>query len=574
MTQLFIDGKQAVIPEDFNVTVYYENAYFTKSSTYSLDVELPMPENRHIFGMMSRMDKTKKQATYSAILIADGIRLVYGSAIVTGVTDTSVKVQLMSGNSEFNYILDDESYIDEVSWDYVEGDKSPFNGQCQILNVQVEDEFEMSMIKTVSGWVKNGDYRVSVGGFCLPYLTEIIKRIIRYKGYKVGYNLFDECWMKNILVIGGFKSSRCRSYDYKNQYSSAFYMPHWTYSELFSNMEDFAGVVVSVNDRQRTVSLIPLNEYFSTDIVSIDEVVDEYEVEVDTESSEEKNSTINNIKYDFPSNAVDNYDRLSDDIRFNATRYEASSYEEAKAKWTKDNEANKVKTLYTAENRYYINKEEDNSNEFKEVDIYGDLIRDEESDNYTSLKIAPVKIEQINVGLYSEPDTRGNCHKVEDLEMNIPVTRYDSKKIKQDIDNIQTFIDENRSLEEESNKDIMEIALVEETKIKCGNYGEIPLVSTFIDCKQKVDEQSQDFSPFSLSLKNVCEQSIGRIQAELDKIESSITYKISFRYKKIPEINKTFLIHNQKYVAKKLEIKVTAKGWNRIIDGEFYKINN
>jgi hypothetical protein len=573
MTQLFIDGKQAVIPEDFNVTVYYENAYFTKSSTYSLDVELPMPENRHIFGMMSRMDKTKKQATYSAILIADGIRLVYGSAIVTGVTDTSVKVQLMSGNSEFNYILDDESYIDEVSWDYVEGDKSPFNGQCQILNVQVEDEFEMSMIKTVSGWVKNGDYRVSVGGFCLPYLTEIIKRIIRYKGYKVGYNLFDECWMKNILVIGGFKSSRCRSYDYKNQYSSAFYMPHWTYSELFSNIEDFAGVVVSVNDRQRTVSLIPLNEYFSTDILSIEEVVDEYEVEVDTESSEEKNSTINNIKYDFPSNAVDNYDRLSDDIRFNATRYEASSYEEAKAKWTKDNKANKVKTLYTAENRYYINKEEDNSNEFKEVDIYGDLIRDEESDNYTSLKIAPVKIEQINVGLYSEPDTRGNCHKVEDLEMNIPVTRYDSKKIKQDIDNIQTFIDENRSLEEESNKDIMEIALVEETKIKCGSYGEIPLVSTFIDCEQKVDEQSQGFSPFSLSLKNVCEQSIGRIQAELDKIESNITYKISFRYKKIPEINKTFLIHNQKYVAKKLEIKVTAKGWNRIIDGEFYKIN-
>jgi hypothetical protein len=317
---------------------------------------------------------------------------------------------------------------------------------------------------------------------------------------------------------------------------------------------------------------VPLNKYFSSEVVVVDEVVDEYEVEVDTESSEEKNSTINNVKYDYPSGAVDSYDCFSDDVRFNATKYEGSTYDEIKAKWAKDKSTDKVKTIYVANNRYYINKVVDGDNEFTEVDIYGDLIRDEDSDTYTSLKIVPVKITTENVGLYSDPDSRGNCHKVADLEMNIPVTRYDSKHIKQDIDNIQTFIDEEKSLDDEDEKDIMEIALVEETKINCGSYGDIAVMSAYIDSGQKVDEQKQDYSPYSLSLKNVCEQSIGRIQAELNKIESSVTYKISFKYKKIPDINKVFLIHNQKYVATKLEIKVTPKGWDRIIEGEFYKV--
>lgn len=48
MTELYIDGQLAALPEGFNITFTSENPYFTRSSNYSLDIELPMPANSHI----------------------------------------------------------------------------------------------------------------------------------------------------------------------------------------------------------------------------------------------------------------------------------------------------------------------------------------------------------------------------------------------------------------------------------------------------------------------------------------------------------------------------------------------
>ena len=49
MTELYIDGQLAALPEGFNITFTSENPYFTRSSNYSLDIELPMPANHAIF---------------------------------------------------------------------------------------------------------------------------------------------------------------------------------------------------------------------------------------------------------------------------------------------------------------------------------------------------------------------------------------------------------------------------------------------------------------------------------------------------------------------------------------------
>ena len=46
MTELYIDGQLAALPEGFNITFTSENPYFTRSSNYSLDIELPMPAHR------------------------------------------------------------------------------------------------------------------------------------------------------------------------------------------------------------------------------------------------------------------------------------------------------------------------------------------------------------------------------------------------------------------------------------------------------------------------------------------------------------------------------------------------
>lgn len=64
MTELYIDGQLATLPEGFNITFTSENPYFTRSSNYSLDIELPMPANHAIFKHVNRLDVTKKKLSF------------------------------------------------------------------------------------------------------------------------------------------------------------------------------------------------------------------------------------------------------------------------------------------------------------------------------------------------------------------------------------------------------------------------------------------------------------------------------------------------------------------------------
>ena len=104
MTELYINGQLAVLSEDFYFTLASENPYFTRSSNYSLDIELPMSANYAIFGHINRLDVTKKKTILTAVLMVDARCLLSGSAVLMSVEETRVKVQLVSGNAEFNLL--------------------------------------------------------------------------------------------------------------------------------------------------------------------------------------------------------------------------------------------------------------------------------------------------------------------------------------------------------------------------------------------------------------------------------------------------------------------------------------
>ena len=63
MIELLINHQPAELPADFSFSMEYENEFFTKSSEYSLDIELPLkdsPANRRIFGQLHRITTAKK----------------------------------------------------------------------------------------------------------------------------------------------------------------------------------------------------------------------------------------------------------------------------------------------------------------------------------------------------------------------------------------------------------------------------------------------------------------------------------------------------------------------------------
>lgn len=117
MIQLYLDGKLAIPKENQTIKFTTENSFFTKSASYTYDVELPLAlvENRRIFGFIHRMDQSKEPRVLTAVLIVDNVTVLSGTAHITSVTETAVKVQLLGEAASYNYGNKmDDTYIDSL----------------------------------------------------------------------------------------------------------------------------------------------------------------------------------------------------------------------------------------------------------------------------------------------------------------------------------------------------------------------------------------------------------------------------------------------------------------------------
>ncbi len=117
MIQLYLDGKPAIPKENQTIKFTTENSFFTKSASYTYDIELPiaLAENRSIFGFINRMDQSKEPRILTAVLIVDNVTVLSGTAHITSVTETAVKVQLLGEAASYNYGNKmDDTYIDSL----------------------------------------------------------------------------------------------------------------------------------------------------------------------------------------------------------------------------------------------------------------------------------------------------------------------------------------------------------------------------------------------------------------------------------------------------------------------------
>lgn len=117
MTELFIDGKIAIPNQAANIKLTSENIYFTKTSSYTYDVELPLSiaENRAIFGPINRLDVAKESRRLSARLVVDNVTVLTGEAHITSVNQNAVKIQLLGEAASYNYGNKmDDTYLDQM----------------------------------------------------------------------------------------------------------------------------------------------------------------------------------------------------------------------------------------------------------------------------------------------------------------------------------------------------------------------------------------------------------------------------------------------------------------------------
>ncbi len=123
MTNLYIDGRQAVLPTDTQIKVTAENPLFTDAGTYTLEVALPLEgcaDNQRIFGPIHRADVLKAELTakrWPFVLVAPPLH-IEGTARVSSVDNEGVKIQLLAGRSALNDASKnadgEDLYIDEL----------------------------------------------------------------------------------------------------------------------------------------------------------------------------------------------------------------------------------------------------------------------------------------------------------------------------------------------------------------------------------------------------------------------------------------------------------------------------
>jgi len=114
---LTINGIEATLKKESSFEYVSENRLFTDADDYSLEIELPLngcPNNQKIFGNIYRKDVDIASLYYDAIL-QDGNFTKAGAIVITGVTQSEVKVQFLERRSFRNFYPKwDETYVDEL----------------------------------------------------------------------------------------------------------------------------------------------------------------------------------------------------------------------------------------------------------------------------------------------------------------------------------------------------------------------------------------------------------------------------------------------------------------------------
>ena len=128
MIELFINNTLVDLPTDFSVEIQYDNPYFTKSSDFSLDVDIPLTSinNRMIFGHINRLDVAKKDITFPCLMRVNQITVFVGDATIIKINPKIVTLQFLGNNSSLNF-FSDEIFIDTLELGLVYSHSYPPN---------------------------------------------------------------------------------------------------------------------------------------------------------------------------------------------------------------------------------------------------------------------------------------------------------------------------------------------------------------------------------------------------------------------------------------------------------------
>lgn len=598
MISLLINGIQVDTPADFSVEMRFDNPYFKKSEDYSLDIELALdsPNNHLLFGNVGRIDVKKQKLSFAAVMLVNASMVFKGKATIIKISNRTVSLQLLGGTSEVNY-FSSEQMIDELPLAPLYVGKPYPHWNALSYSLVKEEEYnlffgsvdELDMVMFDQYTLENNELKSSVSGYhylvgseiymdradltpVQPYLLRIIERVLTATGYQIGRNDIADSWMRNIYIVNHHRKPGWTYLPENGKYKAdgSIALPHWSFTTFLDELEKFLCVIFIINDN--TIDIIDLNRFYegSTEIVHVadDCLLEAYEVEL-KDNNNEKNVTYGNVGYDM--DYTDKFLKPDASVMAYSDRIEHDNYTALlEAFNAADNDTRNTNIWVDKETgREYIAYTKDNSTSLKPVNVFGNLMRRNSSNVDVTLNIVPADTIGRSVSVYFDTSTIGGG-----IHLSFPINQIVTNEIsieKASSDSIQALIENNETVESKATEtsETMEVAI---------STGELYVVGQVQGQNQKFPIPFVDFKhdgsytlpEMSLSLHDVCEQSIGHRLAQLKQLDSGQPYIIRFLANKKPNVRAIFVIRNKRFVCSTLSVTYDNRGERFIYEGEFF----
>jgi len=610
VTRLFIDGQEVVLPDDLSLTVIEENPFLTKNGEYTYDITLSLMHstNAKIYQHCNRLNNSYDlPSSRKAVLISDNHLILNGTEIIINISDTAVKIQLVSGNSELNYFIGDDKIIRNLDlgsatrlttnalicssldqgypsrdWQLIpfmtnDSDVIIGNGYFYYYYPAGYDPTYNDVLR-FAGIMPTGDGGVAINfkQRPQPYLCFILKQIIASFGYTIEYNAIAEhsIW-KNAVIIQGYDTM---------EYAKM--LPDWTVAKFLENIEKFFCCTVVVNSQEKKVNIY-FNSYplEAEDFEEIN-IVDEYDADIDNDNDilEYKNT---NIGYSLDSEDYYSLKKLSDSIKNLATVSDTILLDVADLV-SDDTDADRFKKIFhdTETDTDFI-AYDDGSVIPKVVDSFKNLMNNPDDDDSVNLElnIIPASFKTMKVSrTYYTFSNDGSTGTAKNYYLQIPVVEnYDPLIQSSDDDyTIQGLAVGDDSINSRSLNSKLRLVLYagrQEVDLEgitdqetIDKFEKFP--TCFVESLPEYyssDHFPRDFlngiNPFRIKwlYENMYEPA--------NRINVSKKYPFTFIDRKV-NIKKPFLIRNRKYICEKIERSITIEGIKTLSKGYFYQIEN
>lgn len=292
-----IAGKEATIKQGTSIEYTVENRLFRGRDGYTLNITFPLkdcPENIAIFGHINRKDVAKKKVSLDCN-ITFGLTTIEGAVIVTKISEAEVECQFAQGRCahtaadpfEDVYInrLDlGEAYFSMALYTPIQawagytagniGVALPWinTGYPEANNNQVEisgDGITWKQPDTI------GDWMLSVQ----PWLIKVARAICTAVGYSCNFSAWENSRYRDLIMCNTLPASW-------GDFKIAHTLPEWTVTEFFEKLELFMGCVFDFDNRRKTITMSFISDTYSNiEPVRLDNIIDEYDVEVSAESN-------------------------------------------------------------------------------------------------------------------------------------------------------------------------------------------------------------------------------------------------------------------------------------------------